>query len=155
MMYITDREASDKLAENKSQTSYFDGSLSLEEMYEMLRFRSGFGVAETNVILASLVLAGAKFIREPEERFYFDMKKYRYERVGWEEPYVTVYIKDPEYTCEIIPDEEHYGFNGFEAPMSKAVEFINIFNTDNKHVKGKYAYLWEWVDRSYGRREIR
>lgn len=155
MMYITDREALDKLAENKHQTSYFDGSLSLEEMYEMLRFRSGFGVAETNVILASLVLAGAKFVREPEEKFYLNLKECKYERVGWEEPYVAVYIKDPEYTHEIIPDENSYGINGSEVPLSEALDFINVFNTENKHVKGKYAYLWEWVDRSYGRREIR
>lgn len=147
-MYITDREALDKLAENKHQTSYFDGSLSLEEMYEMLRFRSGFEVAETNVILASLVLAGAKFIREPEERFYFDMNKYIYERVGWEEPYVTVYIKDPEYTCEIIPDEDNHGFNGLWVPMSKALDFVNIFNAANKQVEGKYAYIWKQIEKN-------
>lgn len=45
----------------KNNTAYFDKSVSEDEMYEMLYNRMRFGVAETEVILAALKLAGAKF----------------------------------------------------------------------------------------------
>ena len=45
----------------KDDTAYFDGSLSMENMKEVFRNALHFGEAETNVIIASLILAGAKF----------------------------------------------------------------------------------------------
>lgn len=42
-------------------TSWFDESMTQREMFEMLRYRMQFGEAETRVIIAALVIAGAKF----------------------------------------------------------------------------------------------
>lgn len=61
MKYATKTAARDELEKNKSMTGYFDGSLNMTDMKEMLRHRMGFGEAETNTIMAALVLAGAKF----------------------------------------------------------------------------------------------
>ena len=44
----------------KNETGYFNGSISSGQMETMLRLK-GFSVAETEVILMSLILAGAKF----------------------------------------------------------------------------------------------
>lgn len=60
-MYATKAEAKRELDASKDRTFYFDGSLKMSYMKEMLRYRMRFGEAETNVILAALVLAGAKF----------------------------------------------------------------------------------------------
>ena len=51
----------------KDNTAFFGNTLSgepmkLDDMYDMLRYRMGFGIAETEVIIASLIKAGAKFI---------------------------------------------------------------------------------------------
>lgn len=48
----------------KNDTAYFDGSLSMQRMKELLRNELHFGEAETNVIIVSLILAGAKFTVE-------------------------------------------------------------------------------------------
>lgn len=61
MKYATKTAARDELEKNKSVTGYFDGSLNMADMKEMFRYRMGFGEAETNTIMAALVLAGAKF----------------------------------------------------------------------------------------------
>lgn len=60
--YWTHAEAKKIIDENKEDTSYFDGSMKFDDMYEMLRYRMQFGEAETAVILASLIRSGAKFI---------------------------------------------------------------------------------------------
>ena len=60
-MKITKTYAKDVLDLWKNETGYFDGSISYGEMEAMLRYRMGFGEAETQVIMMSLVLAGAKF----------------------------------------------------------------------------------------------
>ena len=60
-MKITKAQAKDVLNLRKNDTGYFDGSISYEEMESMLRYRMRFGEAETQVIMMSLVLAGAKF----------------------------------------------------------------------------------------------
>ena len=60
-MYATKAEAKRELDASKDRTFYFDGSLKMSDMKKMLLYRMGFGEAETNVILAALVLAGAKF----------------------------------------------------------------------------------------------
>lgn len=66
MKYMTKKAAQEVINNEKElhETSYFDGSLKASEMKEMLRYRMGFGEAETNFILASMVNAGAKFIVE-------------------------------------------------------------------------------------------
>lgn len=45
----------------KDETFYFNGSISEQDMFEMLRYRMGFGNAETEVIISALKLVGAKF----------------------------------------------------------------------------------------------
>ena len=45
----------------QSNTNYFSGELKFADMRDMLRYRMGFGEAETKLILASLVNADAKF----------------------------------------------------------------------------------------------
>lgn len=47
-------------------TNYFSGKLKLNYMYEMFRYRCGFGDAETNLILAALVASGCKFEHKAE-----------------------------------------------------------------------------------------
>ena len=42
-------------------TNYFSGELKFVDMFDMLRYRMDFGEAETELILAALVNAGAKF----------------------------------------------------------------------------------------------
>ena len=45
----------------KNDTNYFNGSMSAAEFESMLRYRMGFGQAETITITMALILAGAKF----------------------------------------------------------------------------------------------
>ena len=44
----------------KNGTYYFDGFLGIDEMCDMFR-NKGFGEAETQIIMASLMFCGAKF----------------------------------------------------------------------------------------------
>lgn len=51
----------------KNKTAFFgntmdENPLKFDNMYEMLRHRMGFGEAESNVILASLIKCGAKIV---------------------------------------------------------------------------------------------
>lgn len=50
--------------ENKNNTAYFNREMSMDDMWEMLRYRMQFGEAETAVILAALIKSGAKFKME-------------------------------------------------------------------------------------------
>ncbi len=43
------------------QTGYADGSITVSDMYEMLRDRMGFGNPEAQCIIAALTLAGAQW----------------------------------------------------------------------------------------------
>ncbi len=61
MKYMTKKAAREEIERNKDLTNYFVGNLKAKDMKEMLRYRMNFGEAETNTILAALVLAGAKF----------------------------------------------------------------------------------------------
>lgn len=63
MKHLTKKVAIEQINEIKQNetTAYFDGSLTANQMKEMLRYRMGFGEAETNVIIAALVISGAKF----------------------------------------------------------------------------------------------
>ena len=45
----------------KDKTGFFNGSLSIGQFESMLRYRMGFGQAETITITMALILAGAKF----------------------------------------------------------------------------------------------
>lgn len=49
------------IKENKDSTAYFCGELSMDDMWEMFRYRFEFGEAETAVIIAALIKAGAVF----------------------------------------------------------------------------------------------
>lgn len=42
-------------------TGWFGESMTQQEMFEMLRYRMQFGEAESRVIIAVLIIAGAKF----------------------------------------------------------------------------------------------
>lgn len=61
MKYMSKKAAREEIERSKEWTNYFNGSLKAKDMKEMLRYQMQFGEAETNVILAALVLAGAKF----------------------------------------------------------------------------------------------
>lgn len=66
MKHMTKKAAKEIIVREKElhETNYFSGELKAKDMKEMLRFRMGFGEAETNFILASMINAGAKFIVE-------------------------------------------------------------------------------------------
>lgn len=49
------------IEEYKDDTQYFNEEMTFDQMYNMLRLRFEFGEAETRVIIASLIKAGAKF----------------------------------------------------------------------------------------------
>ena len=55
------KAAKETIAAYAEMTSYFDNSMTQNELYNMFRYRMQFGEAETRTIIASLVLAGAKF----------------------------------------------------------------------------------------------
>lgn len=63
MKYATKRAAKEAIEQYKDRTNFFNGKLNMADMERMLRDMA-FGKAETNVILAALVLAGAKFTVE-------------------------------------------------------------------------------------------
>lgn len=58
---MTKVKASEIINEYKDQTNYFNGKLTVKEMYEMFRYRFQFGESESKVIIAALIKAGAKF----------------------------------------------------------------------------------------------
>lgn len=60
-MKYTKKLAKEILDINKDNTAYFDGSMTIGQFETMLRYRMGFGVAETTTITMALILAGAKF----------------------------------------------------------------------------------------------
>lgn len=62
MKYATKKAADEIIAREKEEhaTAYFDGELTFSQMRETFHW-AGFGPAETNFILASMVKAGAKF----------------------------------------------------------------------------------------------
>ena len=60
-MTYTKKAAKETVECYKDMTSFYDGSMSQNEMYNMLRFRMKFGEAETRTIIAALVISGAKF----------------------------------------------------------------------------------------------
>ena len=57
----TKTDCTRNIEECKDNTGYFDESITLPDMWEMLHCRMHFGNAETAVIIAALIKAGAKF----------------------------------------------------------------------------------------------
>lgn len=61
MKKYTKKVAKETVEAYAQHTNWFDGSINQKDMYEMLRYRMQFGEAESRVIIAALVMAGAKF----------------------------------------------------------------------------------------------
>lgn len=59
--YWTIKDCNRIIKENKDDTNYFNRTITQDSMWEMLRYRMEFGEAETAVIIAALIKAGAKF----------------------------------------------------------------------------------------------
>lgn len=55
------RECNDIIRAFKDATGYFSREISMDDMWVMFRLKYNFDEAETAVILASLIKAGAKF----------------------------------------------------------------------------------------------
>lgn len=64
-MKYTKKKAWETIDVYKNMTGFYDNdseySISQNDMYNMLRYRMKFGEAETRVIIAALVISGAKF----------------------------------------------------------------------------------------------
>ena len=58
---VTKKAAKEILDLWKDETNYFNGTLTSAEFESMLRYRMGFGQAESITITMALILAGAKF----------------------------------------------------------------------------------------------
>lgn len=71
---MTKKAAWEQIEKFKGETNYFSGIIKLDDMREMLKNRMEFGEAETEVILASLTIAGAKF-QEDEKKVSEAWKK--------------------------------------------------------------------------------
>ena len=56
---MTKQEATQNIKNYKDITAYFDGTFSLEDFQNMMRYRFGFGEVETMVISSALVKVGA------------------------------------------------------------------------------------------------
>ena len=56
---MTKQEATQNIKNYKDVTAYFDGSFSLKDFQDMMRYRVGFGEGETMVISSALVKVGA------------------------------------------------------------------------------------------------
>ena len=61
MKRYTKKAAKETVEAYANMTGWFDGTIVQRDMYEMLRCRMQFGEAESRVIIAALVMAGAKF----------------------------------------------------------------------------------------------
>lgn len=61
---ITKKKAKAILDAHKNDTDYFNKSVDIKKMEDMLYYRMHFGWDETEVIIAALILAGAKFKEE-------------------------------------------------------------------------------------------
>ena len=60
-MKYSKKAARETIDAYKDITSYYDKSMTRKSMYDMLRYRMRFGEAEARVIIAALVISGAKF----------------------------------------------------------------------------------------------
>lgn len=64
MKKYTKKHAREIIESYSNYTAWFNESMTQAEMFHLLRNRMEFGEFETRVIIASLVLAGAKFRME-------------------------------------------------------------------------------------------
>lgn len=64
MKKYTKANAKETVDAYKDMTSYYDGSMTQDEMYALLRYRMMFGDAETRCIIAALTISGAKWKNE-------------------------------------------------------------------------------------------
>lgn len=58
---MTKVKASEIINQYRDETNYFSGEIKTKDMFEMFRYRMQFGEAESKVIIAALIKAGAKF----------------------------------------------------------------------------------------------
>jgi len=72
---MTKKAAWEQIEKFKGETNYFSGSIKLNDMRDMLRYRMQFGEAETEVILAALTIADAKFQNGEEKEVSEAWKK--------------------------------------------------------------------------------
>lgn len=49
------------IREHKDKTNWFNETISMDSMFNMLRYEMKFGAAEATIIIAALILAGARF----------------------------------------------------------------------------------------------
>lgn len=49
------------IKEHKDKTNWFNETISMDSMFNMLRYEMKFGAAEATIIIAALILAGARF----------------------------------------------------------------------------------------------
>ena len=61
MKRYTKKAAKETVEAYADMTAWFDETMTQREMFEMLRYRMQLGEAESRVIIAALVMAGAKF----------------------------------------------------------------------------------------------
>lgn len=61
MKKYTKAAAKETIEAYKEMTGYFDASITQADMYDMLRYRMGFGESESRCIIAALTIAGAKW----------------------------------------------------------------------------------------------
>lgn len=61
MENLTYTEAKKIIKCYSGETNYFNGTVDINDMWDTLRYRCQFGEAESAVIIASLVMSGAKF----------------------------------------------------------------------------------------------
>lgn len=58
---MTKKAARETIEAYKDMTAWFNNECKHEDMYNMFRYRMGFGEAESRIMIAALVAAGAKF----------------------------------------------------------------------------------------------
>ena len=61
MKKYTKAAAKETIEAYKEMTGYFNASITQADMYDMLRYRMGFGESESRCIIAALTIVGAKW----------------------------------------------------------------------------------------------
>ena len=71
--YWSKKECDTVINMYKDKTAYFGNEgepMTYDAMFNMLRYRMGFGFAETMVIIASLIKCGAIFTKKTENKIH-------------------------------------------------------------------------------------
>lgn len=75
----SEKQCNEIITEHKDSTQYFNEQMTFDEAYNMFRLHYEFGEAETKVIMAALMKAGAKFRQcEGEWKLCSIKSMYRY-----------------------------------------------------------------------------